>query len=454
MAEPTLRKKLLGWLLLPLSALFLLDAAASYFVAVRLSDAVYDRELAEIGRELLLHAKAEGDGLTFDLPEAARQTLLIDQYDKLYFKLTDGGRLVAGDPGLPDPPRGGDSQFYDGVIGGEPVRVMAASAPLQGAPAHRVRIRVAETLNKRRIHTWEILVSGMLPQLVLILIAGLLVWGGVARGLSPLKRLKEAVASRSHLDLSPVEGEGVPAEVKPLVAAINDLMVRLNEVLDFQNRFIADAAHQLRTPVAGLKAHIEVALRETDLARAKEALAHLYTGVQRLSRLVSQLLSLARNDPNAVKSLRLESLDLNRLVFEATTEWVPEAYKKNIDLGFEGAEGPVMIEGEPFRLRELVNNLLDNAIRYTREGGQVTVQVFPEPRPGFSVSDDGPRIPPQERQRVFERFHRLLGGQGDGSGLGLAIVSEIARMHNAEVLLDEDPDGVGNTFTVSFPPAH
>jgi two-component system sensor histidine kinase TctE len=262
------------------------------------------------------------------------------------------------------------------------------------------------------------------------------------------------VAARSHLDLSPVAPhDDVPGEVHPLLQAINDLMARLDEVLTFQNRFIADAAHQLRTPVAGLKAHIEVALREDDPAQTRQALAHLYTAVERMSRLVSQLLSLARNEPSTVKKLELAPVDLSRLVFDTTMEWVPEAYKKDIDLGFEG-EGPhVTIKGDVMRLTELINNLLDNAIRYSRRSGKVTVRVLAHPRPRVSISDDGPSIPIEERQRVFERFHRLLGSHTDGSGLGLAIVREIAALHHADVTLDDDSDGVGNTFTVSFPEA-
>jgi two-component system sensor histidine kinase TctE len=349
--------------------------------------------------------------------------------------------------------RSGATAFYDGELHGDRVRVAllrTGNGPEAFAPP--AVVQVAETLAKRRALAREIFIDVILPQLLLILIAGLLVWGGVARGLSPLGHLRQAVAARSHLDLSPVAAPAdVPGEVHPLLQAINDLMARLDEVLTFQNRFIADAAHQLRTPVAGLKAHIEVALREDDPAQTRQALAHLYTAVERMSRLVSQLLSLARNEPSGVKKLELAQLDLSRLVFETTMEWVPEAYKKDIDLGFEGEEPHVTIKGDALRLTELVNNLLDNAIRYSRRGGKVTVRVLSHPCPRVTISDDGPSIPVAERQRVFERFHRLLGSHTDGSGLGLAIVREIAALHHADVSLDDDTDGVGNTFTVSFP---
>jgi len=223
-------------------------------------------------------------------------------------------------------------------------------------------------------------------------------------------------------------------------------------VLDFQARFIADTAHQLRTPVAGLKAHIEVALRENDLAQTRTALAHLYTSAERLSRLVGQLLSLARNEPHSARSENFAPLDFNKLTFDTTTEWVAHAYRKNIDLGFEGAGRAVMVRGDATRLTELINNLVDNAIRYTPSGGRVTVHVRDEPRPQLVVSDDGPRIPVEERERVFERFHRLLGTHAEGSGLGLAIVRDIASLHEAEIDLTDDVDGVGNTFVVTFPP--
>ena len=340
---------------------------------------------------------------------------------------------------------------YFADVGGEPVRVAQLRVP--GSQPDPVVVQVAETLHKRTALTREMLADVILPQLVFIVMAGLLVSVGVTRGLAPLRTLQAAVAARSHLDLSPIEARDIPAEVDPLLQSVNDLMARLDEVLTFQNRFIADAAHQLRTPVAGLKAHIEVALREPDPEQARRSLAHLYTAVERMSRLVAQLLSLARNEPNTVRRLNLAAIDLGRLALDTTMEWVPEAYKKNIDLGFEGAAGPATIRGDAARLRELINNLLDNAIRYSRDGGKVTVRVTADPDPRVAVSDDGPTIPPAERERIFERFHRLLGHHTDGSGLGLAIVREIATLHQATISLTEDADGVGNTFTVAFPAA-
>ncbi|HSC98289.1 MAG TPA: sensor histidine kinase N-terminal domain-containing protein [Casimicrobiaceae bacterium] len=447
----TLRSKLLRWLLIPLVLLFLVDAVGSYFIGQRLSDRVYDGELMEIARELTLHVKSQGTIPKFDLEQDAERTLLLDQYDTVRYAVhgTDG-TWIAGDTALT--PRGNSNtdDFYDGELHGEPVRMVELRRVDGNSPS--VVVQVAETRVKRQRLANEILIGVILPQLLLIAIAGGVLWGGVARGLAPLRHLQQAVAARSHLDLSPVTVEHVPGEVQPVLGAINDLLMRLDAILSYQSRFIADAAHQLRTPVAGLKAHVEVALREDDPAQARQSIAHLYTGVERMSRLVGQLLSLARNEPATVKKIELAPLDLSRLAFDVTMDWVPEAYRKNIDLGFEGGEQHVMVRGDAARLTELINNLLDNAIRYSQPGGRVTVCVEALPSARLSVSDDGPVIPVEERQRVFERFHRLLGTDSDGSGLGLAIVQDIAELHDAEIFLTEDGDGLGNRFTVTFPP--
>ena len=445
----TLRSKLLRWLLIPLSLLFVVDAIGSYFLARHLSNRVYDGELMEIARELSLHVKVVGAVPAFDLEKDAERTLLLDQYDDVYYAVrTAGDVLIAGDAELPPGRPDAAPLAYDGQARGSQVRI----AQIRGADHGRApfTVQVAETLVKRHMLANEILIGVILPQLLLIAIVGVVLWAGVARGLAPLRALQEAVAARSHLDLSPVAVAHVPGEVHPLLSAVNDLMARLDAILTYQSRFIADAAHQLRTPVAGLKAHIEVALREEDPAQAKQSLAHLYTAVERMSRLVAQLLSLARNEPATVRKVAFTATDLSRLAFDVTTEWVPQAYRKHIDLGFEAAQKPAIIHGDALRLTELINNLLDNAIRYSRDGGRVTVRVGTDP-PRVAVSDDGPTIPVAERQRVFERFHRLLGAHADGSGLGLAIVHEIAQLHDASIALTEDVDGLGNTFTVTFP---
>jgi two-component system sensor histidine kinase TctE len=445
----TLRASLLRWLLVPLSIVLLIDVVGSVVVARKLSDRVYDGELLEIARELALHVHAGETRTTFDLEKDAERTLLLDQYDRVDYAVRAGADTIAGDASIPPPVRNARSgpTFYDASLDGQSVRIVQ----IDGTPADAsVTVAVAETRVKRHELANAIMLGVILPQLLLIVIAGLALWAGVARGLAPLANLQQAVAARSHVDLSPIEVPQVPAEVRPLLTSINDLMARLSEILAYQTRFIADAAHQLRTPVAGLKAHVEVALREDDPIKARQSIAHLYTAVERMSRLVAQLLSLARNEPTTVRHVELAPLDLSKLAFDVTMDWVPEAYRKDIDLGFEGVEPHVTIDGDAPRLTELINNLLDNAIRYSRDKGRVTVHVTAQP-PRLSVSDDGPLIPVEERERIFERFHRLLGSHAGGSGLGLAIVQEIAKLHGATIDLVEDADGLGNTFTVTFP---
>ena len=448
--RPTLRSKLLRWLLVPLCLVLLVDVVGSYVAVRAIVRSIYDGELAEIARELVLHVRLEGGQVAFDLSGDAERTLLLDEYDDVYYAVHGArGRLLGGRADLPSLPNGQEALgFADVFYAGTPVRIAALTRTVGEQP---VTIEVAETTVKRSKLARQLLFGVALPQVGLIALAALLVWLGVARGLGPLEHLRRAVVARSHLDMSAIEAQGVPGEVHPLVVAINDLMQRLGAVLDFQARFIADTAHQLRTPVAGLKAHIEVALREKNLTETRTSLAHLYTSAERLSRLVGQLLSLARNEPHSARSENFAPLDFNKLTFDTTTEWVAHAYKKNIDLGFEGVERAVMVRGDATRLTELINNLVDNAIRYTPPGGRVTVHVRAEPRPQLVVSDDGPRIPVEERERVFERFHRLLGSHNEGSGLGLAIVRDIASLHEAEIDLMDDVDGVGNTFIVTFP---
>lgn len=455
--EPRLQRKLLAWLLGPLAILLVLDSAAAYWQSLRLSNLAYDRALYEVAREIVLHVKLDGDKPRLEMSEAAANVLLLDQEDQLFYRVvSEGGLPLGGNADMPAPKvdKAAKPYFHAGEVRGQPVRMMVAWMPL-GADAGPplVLVQVAETLNKRSQFTWEMVASVVLPQMLLIVMATLVVWFGVSRGLAPLQRLRRAVSDRSHLDLSPIDTHDVPGEVRPLVDEVNELMARLGRTFDFQSRFVADAAHQLKTPVSGLKAQIELALRENDLPRVRHSLAQLYISADRLSRLVRQLLSLARNEPGALDSMQLQPLDLNAHALEVSMDWVPHALKRDIDLGFEGAGHPLMIDADPDRLRELVNNLIDNAIRYSQHGGRVTVRTgqTADGQCKLAISDDGPSIPVPERARVFERFHRMLGTQEDGSGLGLAIVSEIATLHGARITLEEDTDGVGNTFSVFFP---
>lgn len=450
---PQLRTQLLRGLLPPLLALLAVDAFVSYHVANAFAQRAYDKALVDVARELTLQVHADEAVPWLDLPESTRRILLADPQDTVYVELADreGHRISGEDIAAPPPARGatssvGDEVLYDSTIG--TTRVRAVQVRLH-EPAGAI-VRVAETRSKRDELAGDILASVVFPQILLILLTAALVWFGVRRGLAPLEHLQRAIASRSHRDRSPLDMHGVPAEVRPLVTSINALLGRLDDVMSLQTRFIADAAHQLKTPVAGLQAQVELLARDAGAA-AGDIPAKLHVGVERLSRLVSQLLALARNEPDAVRALAFATVDLDALVLDIASHWVPLALRGGIDLGFEGGGRPVLVHGDAGRLRELFDNLVDNAIRYSRQGGRVTVRVTREPAPSVSISDDGPRIAEADRLRIFERFHRLLG-HGDGSGLGLAIAQEIAGLHNATISLrDDEHDGVGNVFTVSFP---
>lgn len=454
-----LRHTLLKWLLAPLLTLLVLSAIAAYGIALNFARDAFDRSLYESAYDVAqLVQKSVQDGKPpFPLSQAAHELILSDKYDDIYYNIRDErGNVLSGEKDLLAPPKatgkstGKEEQFYNAVIYGKDIRVASVTFRLRSADhEQQIRIQVAETLNKRKQLAKQILTGLILPQLLLIILAAGVVWFAVGRGLRPLSRLEASVAARSHLDLSPVQAPDAPAEVQPLVNAINALLQRLQLVLTAQNRFIADAAHQLRTPLAGLKAQVSLASRQQTLHDVRHSLGQLEIGAERLTHLVNQLLSVARNEPGADRSLELVPLDLNALAQATTGEWIGNAVKRDIDLGFEGAGAPVWVNGDTLRLNELLKNLLDNALRYTPEGGTVTVRV--NDTPALEVEDNGPGIPKEERERVFERFFRLLGNGADGSGLGLAIVKEIAMTHGAAVSVQPGKNDVGACFRVTFP---
>lgn len=448
----SLRRKLLAWLLVPLLLLWTIGSVVAYFRANDFANVAYDRALFESTHALAEQVRLVDGSTEVRLPRAALEMLLSDKSDKVYHKVTDaGGKTIAGEDTLPAPLQVGTPGvplFHDGVIRGKAIRIASLYLVPQG-DTRPVLVQVAETLNKRHILAGEIIAGMVIPQLALILLAALSVWLGVGRGLAPLRQLRDQIASRSHRDLRPVEELNAPREVRPIIHAINELMARLRVALDAQQRFIADAAHQLRTPLAGLKTQISLALSQDDPEQIQLALRQLNASSERTIRLVNQMLALARMEPGAAKIEALQPLDLNRLARAATMEWVPLAFKKGIDLGYEGADETAAIRGDELSLKMLLDNLLDNAIRYTPPGGQVTVRVACAGGTVLSVEDSGPGIPVAERGRVFERFYRGQHSE-DGSGLGLAIVHEIAQLHEALVALEEPAGGTGFVVKIVF----
>jgi two-component system sensor histidine kinase TctE len=366
-----------------------------------------------------------------------------DPYDKVYYKVTGSDGFVSGMRELPAPKEAigpGEIVYYDSTVRGEPVRLASYSI---GGDGGGFEVTVAETLVKRQRLARKILLAVILPQIVLILLAGTLVWYGVSRGLVPLNMLTQAIQRRSDRDLSPLSDDATPAEVRPLTHAINDLLLRLGQALDAQQRFIADAAHQLRTPLSGLNAQIERALHETDIESMRPALLQLQLSSKRAARLVNQLLTLARAEPGADARQHFVRLDLAALTRETCVEWVPRALTRDIDLGYAGSDDAVFVEGDAVLLGEMLGNLIDNAIRYGSDHGAITVRLETAPAIVLAVEDDGPGISAEYAEHVFERFHRVPGTAGEGCGLGLAIVREIAQLHGARVsVAPRQPHGV------------
>lgn len=453
----SLRRQLLVWLLALLIPLLVINGFNSYFRAYHFSNLAYDRSLFRAALALADQVFVVHGRVMVDLPQKALDLLEYDKDDWIYYRVTDPkGDTVVGEPRLPLPlqmPAPGEHVYYDAKLGDKHVRVAAFSLPLKGTSAHGAAlVQVAETKSKRDALAEEIITTMMLPQLLIVLLAGVLVHYGVRRGLVPLDRLQFAVEQRSHRDLSAVPYEDAPREVQPLVRAMNDLLRRLRESIAQQQRFTGDASHQLRTPLAGLQTQAEMALRENDPERVRLALERILASSERLSHLISQLLALARVEPGSGREAQQQTVDLVQLARDTTAEWVGTALNKDIDLGFDIGQASVTISGNPLMLHEMLANLIDNAIRYTPPHGKVTVMVkVAEQKAELAVEDNGPGIPPEEHERIFERFHRLPDSISEGCGLGLAIVREIALAHQADISVEQGAEGSGTRMCVRFP---
>jgi two-component system sensor histidine kinase TctE len=454
----TLRRQLIAWLAGPLLILWAVSTVIDYDIARRFVNLAYDRALLEVAQDIGRQIKVIDSRVYVDLPEVAQQILLTRDTGRLYYLVTAPDHsFVTGEPELPrmpvEPEETPDRiHYYDDVYQGRSIRAVALRVPvLPGSGRGAALIHVAERVTARDESARQIILRMVLPQGLLILFAGMAVWYGVGRGLAPLSSLRREIQSRSHRDLSALSEEKVPQEVQPLIHSMNDLLQRLSATIQAQQRFIADAAHQLRTPLAGIKTQTELALRQLPSGDAQATLQQLHSATVKTTRLVNQLLSLARAEPGSSRVRVAGPVDLVSLARHATTEWVPRALERRIDLGFESQLSSARIEGDLFLLGEMLNNLLDNAVRYTQPGGQVTVRVVAEDE-GYtlSVEDNGPGIPPAERERVFERFHRILGTGADGCGLGLAIVREIALAHGATSSLSGGANESGTVVRIFF----
>jgi two-component system sensor histidine kinase TctE len=455
-AQRSLFSEILDWMVTPLLLLVPVSVGVTWLVAQGIANAPFDRILESNIQTLAQLAGADSAQAPFTLPPSVRDILVGNSADHIYYQLrSEHGGLFGGEPDIPppgteEPPVPGVVYLRDGLIQGQPVRIAALwidsnpEAPMQ-------LLQLAETREKQSALAAEIIKGVLLPQFAILPLAVLLVWLALVRGIKPLSVVEGRLRERRPGDLSPLDEDSVPLEVVPLVLSVNDLLSKLNDSIGTQKRFLADAAHQLKTPLAGLRMQADLAQREgANAEELKQSLKQIRRASMRATHTVNQLLSLARAEAGGTHIGR-QPCDLTRIAIEVVHEAVPRAIGKRIDLGYEGAQpgAPgVAIEGNPTLLKELVRNLLDNAINYTpstpERPGVITTRVLADPFGRIvllQVEDNGPGIPEGERELVFQPFYRVLGNEADGSGLGLPIVLEIARQHFATIRLEDAHPG-------------
>ncbi len=447
--------EILDWMLTPLLLLWPISLALTWLVAQSIAGKPFDRALEYNVQALAQLVTVQAQRASFNLPQPAREILRADDADQVYYQvLGTQGDLLSGERDLPAPPEEerpapGETRLRDAEMRGLDVRVAYTWAQVPGAAP--VLVQVAETREKRSVLATEIIKGVMLPQLVILPLAVLLVWLALVRGIKPLSELEERIRARKPDDLSPLDDRVVPLEVAPLVSSVNDLLTRLKSSIATQKRFLADAAHQLKTPLAGLRMQADLAQRDqVDAEQLKQSLKLIGRSSMRAAHTVNQLLALARAESSG-KALVRQPCDLAALAIEAVRDTVPRAMEKKIDLGYDGAQPKapgVMLQGNPTLLKELIRNLLDNAVNYTpssaEQPGVVTARVLADPFGHvlvLQVEDTGPGIPEGERELVFQPFYRALGTNVDGSGLGLPIVLEIARQHGASIAIEDARPG-------------
>ncbi|HEY4316355.1 MAG TPA: sensor histidine kinase N-terminal domain-containing protein [Herbaspirillum sp.] len=479
-AQHSLFGEILDWMLAPLLLLWPMSIAITYLIAQSIANQPFDRALEDNVTVLAQQVTENNGKIGTNMVSSARDLLRADEIDTIYFQISDiNGAYVDGDRDIPQPPAmdeklpAGAVQFYNTVLHGADIRVAYAKVDLRSRaqrnhdrrigrgndaqPERLALVQVGETLDKRAQLANDIIKGVILPQFIILPIALALIWFALARGLSPLSELQRRVRMRRPDDLSPIETRQVPEEISPLVRSLNEMLARLAQTIDVQKRFIADAAHQMKTPLAGMRMQAELALRQTDRNDIHRSLEQVAKSSEAATRLVNQLLSLARAENVQTQSGTPANVDLSVLARSVMHDLVPLSFSRQIDLGFEQSPQMVTIPGDPVMLRELLVNLLDNALRYTPRKGSITVRTRLDEIRGIAmleVEDTGPGIPPAERRLVFDRFYRVLGTHSPGSGLGLSIVREIAQQHNATVEISNNPrsqpEFPGSLFRVSF----
>ena len=461
--------EILDWMLTPILLLWPVTLVLTWLVAQGLADKPFDRALEHKVGALAKLVAVQKNAQQFALPPSASELLRADTTDTVYYQVVgNSGEFLAGEQELPAPSDderapAGEMRLRETQWRGQDWKVASVWVGLDLPGDPLVRVQVAETMEKRAVLAKEIVRGVMLPELVILPLAILLVWLALAQAITPLHRLEERIRARKPDDLSALDVADVPLEVLPLVSSVNDLLMRLKDSIATQKRFLADAAHQLKTPLAGLRMQADLAQRQDASAQElKQSLRQIGRSSIRATHTVNQLLALARAESSAAV-LEHHPCNLARLTMDVVRDCVPRAVEKQIDIGYEGADPTadgVVLMGNATLLQEMVRNLVDNAINYTPAlpdtKAMVTARVLIDP---FSkavvlqVEDTGPGIAAAERERVFQPFYRALGNEADGSGLGLPIVLEIAKQHRASVSVADSRPGhlpPGACFTVRF----
>jgi len=372
-----------------------------------------------------------------------------DAVDKIFFAVRDSNKqLLIGDANLPDYPGTIHTRpvFAEDIYQGEKIRATTQHITIDG---NEITITVAETMREREHASNRILAATIIPNLIIIAATLLVIYFGVRRGLAPLVHVENQIASRSPRDLRALDIGHAPREIRPMLARLNELFESLRTAAAAQQRFLADAAHQLRTPLAGLQTQIELVAAEGKYVRNDERLARIEEAAERIAHLVTQLLIYAQTEPAASANQIFHPVALHELAESSASTFIDRALAKDIDLGFEIQ--PAVAEGIAWMLREALGNLIDNALRYCPAGSTITVRSgIHSGRPYLAVEDNGPGIPAEKHKKVFERFYRIPGSISGGCGLGLPIVQEIAHLHAAIITFSE-PEKGGLTVTLTFP---
>lgn len=443
----SLKQQLLLWLLVPQLVFWLVGGALAYSVAVHYADNLIDQNLLQTARALNALVQTTDAPNHQHAAEHARTLLGKNSGDSYFYSV----RLIPGDLLFGNKEfsilrhgAGAQTLFYSEQHDDHALRAVALILPYETAQEQKwISIQVAKGHESRQLLLRSLFLTMAIPLAILILATSYLVWWGIGHGLAPFKQLQHMMEARKPQDLSPFDVGNVPLELDALFGALNHLLAGADESIGRQRRFIGDAAHQLRTPLAGLKSQTELAMRESTSEPQRNRLVMVHASATRSIHLVNQLLTLARSEPGNQSSILRVHMDLAKLVRELTAEAVPRALAAGIDLGCDCSLSEAWIEGNSALLRELFVNLVENAIKYIPRNGCVTVRLSEQGNLYIvEVEDDGPGIPDEDKQRVFERFYRRQQ-DGTGCGLGMAIVKEIAERHGGTVeLRDAAPHGL------------